>query len=63
MRVVQEQVEPSLILHKQNRGPRPSGWKRPFIESQSAIRKPVPVTKKAIVEFPEKDESMTLVLL
>ncbi|KAF8168013.1 Metalloenzyme, LuxS/M16 peptidase-like protein [Crassisporium funariophilum] len=58
LRVVQEQVEPSLIAHKQNQGARPPGWKRPFVETASALRKPIPTTIQDIVEFPEKDESM-----
>ncbi|KAF9015263.1 Metalloenzyme, LuxS/M16 peptidase-like protein [Cyathus striatus] len=55
--VVQEQVEPSLIAHHQNQGPRPSGWRRPFLETESASRQPITKTVKDIVEFPEKDES------
>ena len=62
LRVVQEQVEPSLIQHNQNKGSRPAGWKRPFVETASAQRKPIPATKKAVVEFPEKDESMAYTL-
>jgi len=62
LRVIQEQVEPNIVHHKQNRGSRPAGWKRPFVESRSAIRKPVSVTTKDVVEFPEKDESTILVL-
>ncbi|KAF8807490.1 hypothetical protein BYT27DRAFT_7189561 [Phlegmacium glaucopus] len=58
LRVVQEQVEPSLIRHGQNHGPRPPGWKRPFVETASALRGPIPGTTKNTVEFPEKDESM-----
>ena len=57
LRVVQEQVEPSLIQHNQNKGSRPSGWKRPFVETSSIQREPLPVTTKSVVEFPEKDES------
>jgi Zn-dependent M16 (insulinase) family peptidase len=62
LRVVQEQVEPNIVHHKQNKGSHPAGWKRPFVESRSAIRRPVSVTTKEVVEFPEKDESMILVL-
>jgi Zn-dependent M16 (insulinase) family peptidase len=58
LHVVQEEVESSLIQHKQNKGPRPPGWKRPFVETPSAQRKPISVMTKSIVEFPEKDESM-----
>lgn len=57
LRVVQEQVEPSLIAHNQNKGSRPPGWKRPFMETPSAQRKPIAATTKDTVEFPEKDES------
>ncbi|RDB28821.1 hypothetical protein Hypma_015435 [Hypsizygus marmoreus] len=56
--VVQRQVEPSLVAHGQDSGPRPSGWKRPFVETASANRVPPPKTVKEVVEFPEKDESM-----
>ncbi|KAJ6519911.1 Metalloenzyme, LuxS/M16 peptidase-like protein [Mycena sanguinolenta] len=56
--VVQEQVEPSLIAHGQNSGPRPPGWKRPFVETASAIRPPIQETIKDTVEFPEKDETV-----
>ena len=62
LRVVQEQVEPSLIQHNQNKGSRPPGWKRPFVETASAQRKPIPAIKKAVVEFPEKDEGMASTL-
>ncbi|PPQ88654.1 hypothetical protein CVT25_010230 [Psilocybe cyanescens] len=58
LRVVQEQVEPSLIRHKQNQGARPAGWKRPFLETPSAHRKSILTTSKDTVEFPEQDESM-----
>ncbi|CAK5280254.1 unnamed protein product [Mycena citricolor] len=56
--VVQEKVEPSLIAHGQNLGPRPPGWKRPFVETPSAIRPPIDETIKDTIEFPEKDESV-----
>ncbi|KAI0036602.1 Metalloenzyme, LuxS/M16 peptidase-like protein [Vararia minispora EC-137] len=55
--VVQDQVEPSLIAHGQNKGPRPPGWKRPFVETASADRGPIAKTVKETIEFPEKDES------
>jgi len=57
LRVIQEQVEPSLIQHNQNKGSRPAGWKRPFVETASGQRNPLPATTKSVVEFPEKDES------
>ncbi|TFK41069.1 Metalloenzyme, LuxS/M16 peptidase-like protein [Crucibulum laeve] len=58
LKVVQDQVEPTLIAHGQNKGPRPNGWKRPFVETPSSIRPPIEKTVKDTVEFPEKDESM-----
>ncbi|KAF7436910.1 hypothetical protein PC9H_003744 [Pleurotus ostreatus] len=58
LKVAQEEVEPSIIAHGQNHGPRPNGWKRPFLETPSANRKPIPKNIQEIVEFPEKDESM-----
>ena len=63
LRVVQEQIEPNLISHGQNHGPSPSGWKRPFVETASAIRTPIPTTMKHIVEFPEKDECMCFLVI
>ncbi|KAA1467937.1 hypothetical protein DENSPDRAFT_833113 [Dentipellis sp. KUC8613] len=55
--VINEQVEPSLIAHGQNKGVKPDGWKRPFIETASAKREPIKETVRETVEFPEKDES------
>ncbi|KAI0330572.1 hypothetical protein GY45DRAFT_1323517 [Cubamyces sp. BRFM 1775] len=56
--VVQNQVEPTIVAHGQNKGPKPPGWKRPFMETASAQRKPISQTIKETVEFPEKDESV-----
>lgn len=56
--VLQEQVEPSIIAHGQNRGPRPTGWKRPFLETPSANRPPIERPYQETVAFPEKDESL-----
>lgn len=56
--VVQNQIEPRVIEHKQNNGPKPAGWKRPFIETPSAQRGPIADTVKVDVEFPEQDESV-----
>lgn len=58
LKVVQEQVEPSIISHGQNKGPRPAGWKRPFVETQSAERKPLLQIVRDDVPFPERDESV-----
>ncbi|KAE9411017.1 hypothetical protein BT96DRAFT_952834 [Gymnopus androsaceus JB14] len=56
--VVQEQVEPNLIAHGQKHGPKPSGWKRPFVETSSAIRPPISKSTKETIKFPEQDESV-----
>jgi hypothetical protein len=61
--VVQDEVEPSIISHGQNHGPRPSGWKRPFLETASANRSPIKRITKETVEFPEKDESQGELLI
>ena len=56
--VLQEQVEPSIVAHGQNHGPRPVGWKRPFLETPSANRPPIVKTLQETTTFPEKDESL-----
>ncbi|KAG6337340.1 hypothetical protein ID866_1765 [Astraeus odoratus] len=61
--VVQDKVEPIIIAHGQDRGPRPEGWKRPFMETPSAKRGLIEQTVKKIVEFPEKDESQGELLI
>lgn len=57
LKVVQEHIEPSIIAHGQDKGPRPPGWKRQFIETPSANRVPLTDDIEATVKFPEKDES------
>ena len=56
--VLQNQVEPSIIAHGQNHGPRPVGWKRPFLETPSANRPPIAKSRQETATFPEKDESL-----
>ena len=56
--VLQEQVEPSIISHGQNRGTKPVGWKRPFLETPSANRPPIAKPLREEVAFPEQDESL-----
>lgn len=56
--VLQTQVEPRIAEAKQNRGKRPHGWLRPFIETESANRPPFEKTIKQTIEFPDKEESM-----
>ncbi|KAF7320399.1 hypothetical protein MKEN_00824700 [Mycena kentingensis (nom. inval.)] len=61
--VIQDKIEPSIIAHKQDLGPRPPGWKRPFLETTSADRGTIAETIKNTVEFPEKDESVGELLM
>ncbi|KIY47049.1 hypothetical protein FISHEDRAFT_75082 [Fistulina hepatica ATCC 64428] len=63
LRVVQDQVEPSIVEHKQNKGTRPPGWKRPFVETSSAPRPPFTEAIKDTIEFPENDESVGELIL
>ncbi|KAG8786710.1 hypothetical protein FRC15_010850 [Serendipita sp. 397] len=58
LKVLQDEVEPTIIAHGQANGPRPEGWKRPFLETPSSIPPMVRGLKNEIVEFPEKDESV-----
>ncbi|KAL8292284.1 hypothetical protein RQP46_001750 [Phenoliferia psychrophenolica] len=56
---LQSTVEPSIIAHGQAHGPRPPGWKRPFVESTTASNPPViRADVRETVLFPEKDESV-----
>ncbi|KAH9064309.1 Metalloenzyme, LuxS/M16 peptidase-like protein [Lactarius vividus] len=55
--VVQNKIEPSIIAHGQDKGPKPAGWNRPFLETPSALRTPMKELIEHTVEFPEKDES------
>ena len=57
LHVLQNEVEPDLIAHGQNNGPRPSGWKRPFLETPSANRPAIQQSVESVVKFPEQDES------
>ena len=56
--VLQEQVESSIVAHGQNHGPKPVGWKRPFLETPSVNRPPITKSHQETVTFPEKDESL-----
>lgn len=58
LEVVQNKVEPSIVEHGQSHGPRPDGWRRPFVETASAKRDPLVSTVTKAIEFPEKDESV-----
>lgn len=55
--VVQDKIEPTLIANGYNKGARPPGWVRPFVETPTACRTPIK-SQVDTVEFPEKDESV-----
>lgn len=59
-----EKTIPTIVAHKQANGPKPKGWKRPFVESSTASHPPS-ITKDIVevVEFPEKDESVGELML
>ncbi|KZS93010.1 hypothetical protein SISNIDRAFT_454956 [Sistotremastrum niveocremeum HHB9708] len=57
LETLETHVEPGLIENGFDKGPNPPGWKRPFVETESANRPGIPKTIQSIVEFPEKDES------
>ncbi|KLO20262.1 hypothetical protein SCHPADRAFT_817077 [Schizopora paradoxa] len=61
--VVNEQIEPTIVSHGQNKGSHPPGWKRPFLETPSANRTPFTESRSTEVQFPEKDESMGEIIL
>jgi Zn-dependent M16 (insulinase) family peptidase len=64
LETLQSEVEPSIIAHKQNKGPKPVGWKRPFVDSTTADVRPfIAEDKVEIVEFPERDESVGEVMM
>lgn len=58
LETIQARVEPSIAKHGHANGPRPTGWKRPFMETPSAEKFSFSEDKKATIEFPEKDESV-----
>ncbi|EPQ60716.1 hypothetical protein GLOTRDRAFT_30984 [Gloeophyllum trabeum ATCC 11539] len=63
LKLLQEQVEPRIVEHGQNKGVKPPGWKRPFVETASAIRPGIKANVVEHVEFPEKDESVGEVMI
>lgn len=57
LHVLQSKVEPRILAHGQAQGPKPAGWKRPFLETPSARQPNLKGVTKATVDFPEQDES------
>lgn len=58
LEVLNRDVEPSFLSHGQANGPRPNGWKRPFLKTASKGGAQLNSVIKEVVEFPEKDESV-----
>lgn len=63
LRALTEEVEPTIEKHNQALGPRPAGWKRPWIDTPSATAPVLNNNKVETIEFPEKDESEAFRLL
>ncbi|KAG9104560.1 hypothetical protein FRC06_001340 [Ceratobasidium sp. 370] len=57
LHVLQTKVEPSILAHGPAQGPKPPGWKRPFVETASSKQPNLKGVTKATVDFPEQDES------
>ncbi|KAG8802435.1 hypothetical protein FRC17_006413, partial [Serendipita sp. 399] len=58
LKVLQDEVEPTIVAHGQAKGQIPESWKRPFLETPSVHPPTVNGLKSETVEFPEKDESV-----
>jgi Zn-dependent M16 (insulinase) family peptidase len=57
LKVLTDEVEPTIEKNQQAKGPRPDGWKRPWVETASKTPPVLAEDKVVITEFPEKDES------
>ncbi|KAG9126853.1 hypothetical protein FRC07_001710 [Ceratobasidium sp. 392] len=57
LHVLQTKVEPSILAHGPAQGPKPAGWKRPFVETASSKQPNLKGVTRATVDFPEQDES------
>lgn len=60
LKVLTEEVEPTIEKHQQANGPRPEGWKRPWAETPSMEPPKIEEDKVVTTDFPEKDESKSL---
>jgi Zn-dependent M16 (insulinase) family peptidase len=63
---VQETIESRAHLHKQDTGPKPEGWKRPFVETESAVVPKIDTDSSIFVDFPAKEEKfgeVTMVMI
>lgn len=61
--VLNNEIEPTLIAHKQSQGPNPPGWNRPFLATPTAHNPPLEKSTKTSVDFPEKDESLGEIII
>ncbi|KAG8742736.1 hypothetical protein FRC12_015287 [Ceratobasidium sp. 428] len=57
LHVLQTKVEPSILAHGPAQGPKPAGWKRPFVETASSRQPNLKGVTRATIDFPEQDES------
>lgn len=53
---VQNTIETRAITHEQNKGPKPVGWKRPFMDTESAVVPDLVSNTSVEVEFPAMEE-------
>ena len=61
--VVQSEIESNIAAHGHARTPKPDAWRRPFLDTASAIREPFREIVKEFTEFPTKDESVGKIML
>lgn len=53
---IQKTIEARAALHGQNVGVKPDGWRRPFVETESANAPHLDADTSLDVEFPAKEE-------
>jgi len=53
---LQKTVENRARIHGQNVGVKPEGWRRPFVETESAVIPRLDSDISIVVEFPAKEE-------
>jgi len=53
---LQKTVESRARIHGQNLGVKPGGWKRPFVETESAVTPKIDSDSSLVVDFPAKEE-------
>ena len=57
--VLNEKVDPLILSHlPPNQTVPPAGWKRPFVETSTALPLSIPKDQTQVVEFMEEDESI-----